>query len=57
MTEQQAIGRRIDALRNEINHHNIQYYVMDDPQVTDQHYDRLMRELQVVLPFQTFEVR
>jgi DNA ligase (NAD+) len=41
-----SVRKRIDELREEINFHNVQYYVYDDPQVTDQYYDQLMRELQ-----------
>src|SRR5210317_2281069 len=34
------------ALRDEINAHNYRYYVLDDPQITDQAYDALFRQLQ-----------
>ncbi len=37
---------RINQLRELINYHNYRYYVLDDPQVSDAEYDRLMRELQ-----------
>ncbi len=37
--------RRIEALRAEIDHHNRRYYQLDDPEVSDAAYDRLMREL------------
>jgi DNA ligase (NAD+) len=37
--------QRIEALRNEINHHNQRYYQFDDPQISDAQYDRLMNEL------------
>ena len=40
-----AITERVDALRREINQHNYRYYVLDDPEVDDAHYDKLMREL------------
>ena len=40
-----AITERVDALRREINRHNYHYYVLDDPEVDDAHYDKLMREL------------
>ena len=43
-----SIRQRIEALRDEINHHNIQYYVYDNPEVTDQYYDQLMRKLQAL---------
>ncbi|MCU7905034.1 MAG: NAD-dependent DNA ligase LigA, partial [Candidatus Thiodiazotropha sp. (ex Epidulcina cf. delphinae)] len=38
--------RRIEALRNEIDYHNRQYYVFDEPKIADAEYDRLLRELQ-----------
>ena len=47
MTTEQ-IGREIDALRDEINRHNTAYYVLDSPEVSDQHYDQLMRRLQAL---------
>lgn len=40
------IEQSITRLRDEINHHNYQYYVLDEPQVPDAEYDRLMLELQ-----------
>ncbi|MAE21387.1 MAG: DNA ligase (NAD(+)) LigA [Pseudomonas sp.] len=39
---------RLDALRGEINQHNHQYYVLDNPTIPDAEYDRLMRELQAI---------
>jgi DNA ligase (NAD+) len=39
-------ARRIETLRSEINYHNRQYYVFDDPKIPDAEYDRLLRELQ-----------
>ena len=38
----------INSLRDEINRHNTQYYVLDDPQVSDQYYDQLLRQLQIL---------
>src|ERR1700757_3131137 len=35
-----------ESLREQINHHNYRYYVLDDPEVTDAEYDRLMRQLE-----------
>lgn len=40
------VPARADELRREINHHNYRYYVLDDPEVSDAEYDRLLRELQ-----------
>lgn len=41
-------ARRIAWLRDEINHHNYRYYVLDEPVVSDAEYDRLLRELQAL---------
>lgn len=41
-------ARRIARLRDEINHHNYRYYVLDEPIVSDAEYDRLLRELQAL---------
>ena len=38
-------GKRIQALREQIAHHDYRYYVLDDPEVSDAGYDRLMQEL------------
>lgn len=35
----------IEKLRKTLEHHNYRYYVLDDPETSDQEYDRLMREL------------
>ncbi len=43
-TEQSA-GRRIEALRREIRHHDYQYYALSQPEISDERYDALMREL------------
>lgn len=37
---------RIDQLREELHRHNYNYYVLNAPEVSDQEFDRLMRELQ-----------
>lgn len=37
--------QRIDKLRTELNHHNYLYYIQAKPEISDQQYDRLMREL------------
>lgn len=36
---------RISELRQEIEHHNYRYYVLDDPAIADEEYDRMFREL------------
>jgi DNA ligase (NAD+) len=37
--------QRIRELRQQIVYHNHRYYTLDDPEVSDAHYDRLMQEL------------
>lgn len=40
-----ATAKRIAKLRTEIARHNYRYYVLDDPEVPDAEYDRLLGEL------------
>ena len=40
------IENEIKALRDEINKHNYNYYVMDNPTITDFEYDKLFKRLQ-----------
>jgi DNA ligase (NAD+) len=40
------ISKRAETLRNELLEHDYRYYVLADPKVSDEEYDRLMRELQ-----------
>ncbi len=42
----EKIVKRIESLREQLNYHNILYYVYDTPEITDSEYDRLLRELQ-----------
>ncbi|MCE9633519.1 MAG: NAD-dependent DNA ligase LigA [Methylophilales bacterium] len=37
--------RRVEALRQQIEHHNHQYYVLDTPQISDSEFDQLYQEL------------
>ena len=39
---------RIDTLRQTLNQHSYQYYVLDNPSIPDADYDALYRELQVL---------
>jgi DNA ligase (NAD+) len=39
---------RVRRLREEIERHNYQYYVLDDPLIPDSEFDRLLRELQAL---------
>ncbi len=40
-----AVAARIAELRKDIEYHNYRYYVLDDPVISDEEYDRLFREL------------
>jgi DNA ligase (NAD+) len=40
--------KKASTLRDEINHHNYLYYVLDQPEIPDAEYDRLLRELQAI---------
>ncbi len=44
--EKDAIYRRAKQLREAIEYHNYRYYVLDDPEISDAEYDRMMRELE-----------
>ncbi len=46
MSSSEAIRKRVGQLRAEIERHNRNYHLLDDPQIPDSEYDRLMRELQ-----------
>jgi len=39
------IVKKIQDLRKRLHHHNHRYYVLDDPEISDSEYDRLMQEL------------
>mgnify|MGYP003678149068 CR=1 FL=1 len=45
MTGSTANSKRAESLREQIRHHNYRYHVLDDPEIPDSEYDRLMREL------------
>ncbi len=46
MATSKKIADRIAELREQINHHNYRYYVLDNPEIPDAEYDRMMRELE-----------
>jgi DNA ligase (NAD+) len=37
--------KKIDALREKIRHHEYLYYVLDNPEISDQEFDRLIQQL------------
>jgi len=42
----EAIRKKVEKLREEIEYHNYLYYVLDKPEIPDSEYDRLLRELE-----------
>src|SRR5947207_6561634 len=40
-----TLDREIEALRDQIRHHEHRYYVLDDPEITDADFDLLMQQL------------
>jgi DNA ligase (NAD+) len=45
IVDQAHAERRIRELRQQIAYHNHRYYTLDDPEISDAQYDRLMQEL------------
>jgi len=46
MTVPAGIQEKIESLRDEIRYHNYRYHTLDDIEIPDAEYDRLVRELQ-----------
>lgn len=42
------IKQRVEHLRNELHRHNYRYYILDDPEISDAEYDRLIQELMML---------
>jgi DNA ligase (NAD+) len=42
------LHKKLEALRDQIRHHEYRYYVLDDPEITDAQFDQLMNELKKV---------
>lgn len=45
MSVPSEVRRQVEELRQQIEKHNYHYYVEDNPQITDEQYDKLMRQL------------
>ena len=45
---EQQDRKRIEELREQLNYHSYRYYVLDDPEISDFDYDRLLRELEAL---------
>ena len=46
--EEKKIAEEIEDLREKLHHHEYLYYVLDQPEVSDTEYDRMMRRLQAL---------
>ncbi len=46
MTDISNVRQEVAQLREQINYHNYRYYALDDPEIPDAEYDRLLRRLQ-----------
>jgi DNA ligase (NAD+) len=42
----ETIRKRVEKLREEIEYHNYRYYILDQPEISDAQYDRLIKELE-----------
>ena len=48
MTAPREIRDQVESLRDQIRHHNYRYHALDDPEIPDSAYDRLVRELEAL---------
>jgi DNA ligase (NAD+) len=48
MAASSAVQEELDELRDQIRYHNYRYHVLDDPEIPDAEYDRLVRKLQAL---------
>ena len=46
MEQETPIEQQIENLRNQIRHHDYQYYCLDNPEISDFEYDKLFKQLQ-----------
>jgi DNA ligase (NAD+) len=45
---QKDVRKRLEELREAVDHHLYRYHVLDDPEISDAEYDRLFEELQAL---------
>jgi DNA ligase (NAD+) len=45
MAKDKDIDKKIEPLREQIRHHEYRYFVLDDPEISDAEFDRLMNQL------------
>jgi DNA ligase (NAD+) len=43
-----SLSKRVEDLRRQLEHHEYLYYVLDQPEISDAEFDRLMRELREI---------
>ena len=43
-----ATEKKIEALRDQIREHDYKYYVLTQPAISDQEYDKLIKELEAL---------
>jgi DNA ligase (NAD+) len=41
-----SVKKEIEGLREKLRHHEYRYYILDDPEISDADYDKLMQKLQ-----------
>ncbi len=44
----ESLQKKLDALREQIRHHEYRYYVLDEPELSDAEFDRLMNQLKKI---------
>src|SRR5690606_32543643 len=42
------VATRLASLRDQINHHDYRYHVLDSPEISDEQYDQLISELRTL---------
>src|SRR5215471_2669764 len=48
MAKDKDVDKKLEALRDKIRHHEYRYFVLDDPEISDAEFDRLMNQLKAV---------
>nr|MDE5745738.1 NAD-dependent DNA ligase LigA [Paramuribaculum sp.] len=48
MAANEEIAQKISSLRQEIEHHNHRYYVLNSPEISDREFDELMKSLEAL---------
>ncbi|MCV6610671.1 MAG: NAD-dependent DNA ligase LigA [Amphritea sp.] len=48
MTADTSVTQLLEQLRDQLRHHNYQYYVLDNPSIPDAEYDRLFHQLKAL---------